>query len=537
MNWKDEYQKWYINAKPEIQKELEALSEKEKEDAFYKELAFGTAGMRGKMGFGPNRVNKYTIRKITTGYAKYLSARGKKSVVIAFDNRKNSKEFANSCAEILASLNIKVYIFKELRPTPELSYAVRYLDADGGIMITASHNPPEYNGYKVYDEKGCQLVSNYTDQLVSYIEDLGTFDFEVTYNKELITYLDDEVDNAYLNQLKSVRIRDIDCSDVKVVYTPLHGTGSVLIPRILNDMKVDVELVKEQMDPDPMFTNAPVTNPENLKAYEYAKKYDGDVIFASDPDADRLGVMIKHHDKYRYIKGNDIGALIINYIVNAKDCKNKVMIDSIVSSNFASDIAKENRIRVISTYTGFKNIGQAVDMYKKNFIFGYEESIGYLIKGFVRDKDSHQPIILLTEMIAYYKNMDRTLIDILHELYTIYGYYSTDTINIALEGKQGIDKMNSIMDMFRKINEGYIKIDYLNGLMYQGGANRSIDYDPSNALKFIYEDESFFAIRPSGTEPKIKIYFCFKGSTREEAEGKKNVIKNKVLKSIESNMK
>ena len=475
-------------------------------------LEFGTAGIRGIVG---KELDENIIAKVTEGLAKYLEGENlDKSVVIAYDNRPSSKPFAEVAAKVLSHYGVKVYIFEDLRSTPELSFAIRYLNCGSGIVITASHNPVEYNGYKVYDANGCQMSEALTDKLVKYINYDSSEKYEL--NNEFINYLGEEVDEAYFEILKTTNINGVDCSNLKVVYTPLYGTGSVLLPDVIKRTGASLTMVDAQL---PFEFKSPYINPEQRESYDIALTYASghDLIIATDPDSDRVGIMVLHNGEYRFLNGNSTGALFINYLVESN--VKGTMIDTIVSSNFASDIAKQNGIKVISTYTGFKNIASEVENLD-DFIFGYEESFGYLFKDFTRDKDANQAIIMILEMTSYYKSKGLTLLDVLEDMYQRYGYYSSKTENIKNVDKEAI--MNNFIGFDGEI-EGFNLVE-------------KIDYNkkdnPTNCLRFNYDD-GFFAVRPSGTEPKMKIYFCVRDEVFEKSEQKLNQLIEKVMKQMQ----
>jgi len=561
MSYLNEYQKWlqFEGLEESLKVQLKQMSEDEKEDAFYKEIQFGTAGMRGVVGPGINRMNQYTVTKANLGFAKYLLTHEEdaksKGVVIAHDNRHMSKEFAYHSACVLATKGIKTYLFDTLKPTPELSFAVRHLDAAGGIVITASHNPSEYNGYKIYDSRGCQYVPAMGEIVINYVSEVDdVFTFELGQDCDsLITYIGEEIDNAYMEKLKEIRLRkDVDASKMKIVFTPLHGTSAVLGERVLNEFGYNYQCVASQMVPDPDFTTVNSPNPEDKEAFkvaiEFANENGGDLIIATDPDADRLGIAVKNGDDYVLLTGNETGALLINYILTTRQefstlPKHGVIYDTIVTSSLGRSIGFNFGMENVQTLTGFKFIGEQaylIEDTEKEFVFGYEESYGYVIKDFVRDKDSLQAIILASEAAAYYFNQGISLLDKLEEIYATYGYYTSETVNIKLEGKAGEERIKRILSTFREekidsvngLNVS-IKEDYLNSIIEKNGEVKALTLPKSNVLKFTLEDGSWFVLRPSGTEPKLKVYFEVKGNSKENGLELLEQVKKDVLERVE----
>ena len=549
--------KWknYKELDLELKKELEKLSEEELFDAFYKDLEFGTGGMRGVLGAGTNRMNIYTIRKANYGYAKYIlmNKMKEKSVVIAYDCRKNSLLFAKESAKVLASFGIKVYLFDKITPTPELSFAVRYLKATGGIVVTASHNPPKYNGYKIYDERGCQLIPDLAEIVINEISkapdsfDIKVEEYETYLEKGLIEIVDKNVDTAYLEKVKSISLNDLDKSNFKVVFTSIHGTSAVLGQRLLKEVGYNFIPVKEQMVADANFSTVKSPNPENGEAFtlaiKYAKENDADICIATDPDADRVGLAVKHNGEFILLTGNQTGPILIDYLAKFRKLEKKnVLYNTIVTSDFGAAIAKSHGIDVISTLTGFKYIGdeaRKLEGTEREFFFGYEESYGYVVKDFVRDKDSLQALLICCEVACYYKNQGLDLVDVLESLYKKYGYYQEKLVNINLEGEAGAKQIKKTLDYFRN----NIKFD-VNGLKcktkedYELSKRFTLDKEEkltlpkSNVLKYILENGSWFVLRPSGTEPKMKIYINVKEETREKATNLLNLINDKVLEII-----
>ena len=544
--WKTEYRKWldYKDLDAKLKDELLSSSEKDLEDMFYTTLSFGTGGMRGILGPGINRLNIYTIRRANNGLGQYLintyeSKDLLRGVVIAHDNRYMSKEFARESAKVLGAYGIKSYLFTDLRPTPELSFAVRHLNALAGIVVTASHNPPNYNGYKIYDEYGCQYTPRYADVIVDYVNKTGdifeikTLSLKELEKNKLIEYIDEEIDKAYLDLVKSVTINKDLPKPLKIVFTPLHGTSGYLGKRLMEEEGYIVYPVEEQMVNDPNFPTVKLPNPEEKSAFEYAIKLGhkkaADLLIATDPDADRLGIAVWHKEDYILLNGNQTGALLIYYILNEKQKKGilpdkGVVFNTIVTSDLGAKIARSFGMDVISTLTGFKFIGEQaryLEQEDREFIFGYEESYGYVINDGVRDKDSLQAILMISEAANYYLTQEsKTLYDKLLEIYEEYGYYLEGLKNIHLLGKEGQEQISRIMDYFRNnppeiINSRpIVKIeDFLLSERYVKGKIETIDLDKSNVLKYYLDDESWFVLRPSGTEPKLKIYAGVIGDT------------------------
>ena len=530
MGYKEEYQRWLD--KGIMVDELKALSDSEIEECFYKDLKFGTGGIRAIMGPGPNKLNKYTIRKNTEGFARFIEAQGedakKQGVVIACDNRNHSQEFCEEAAKVLATHDIHVYLFESLRTTPELSFAVRYLHAAGGINVTASHNPPEYNGYKTYDHHGCQSVPRDTDVIIKYIEGVeDLLDIKIDPEKESnIEYIGIEVDEAYYKALETVQERPGEEKNLSIVYTPLHGTGNVPVRTMLNRLGYTVYPVGVQCIPDTMFSKTKSPNPENKKAFELAvelaKKKDADLIVATDPDCDRLGIVVKHEGDYVYMTGNQTGAVLLEYLLSTKKEKgtlptNGIVFDTIVTASLGARVAAKYGVEVESTLTGFKFIGDKIREYKgkKQFLFGYEESYGYMIKEFTRDKDGVQSTILAAEAANYYKSKGKTLVDVLNDLYDEFGYLEDIQESQTLPGIEGAKKMEAMVDEYRNGDirevEGrkvVAKEDYKLSIHYDllTGEKTELTLPKSNVIKLFLEDGSWVVIRPSGNEPKIKFY-------------------------------
>ena len=514
----------------DMKKEIESITDqKEIEDRFYKNLEFGTGGMRGIMGAGPNRMNRYMIAKATRGYADYLKENheGDISVAIAYDSRNNSRDFAKTAASVLTANKIKVYFFDKLMPTPVLSFTVRHLSCNGGIVITASHNPKEYNGYKVYDEKGCQFVPRYAKKLiekVNAVDDISSIeinDFDEETEKGNIVIIGDSVVDAFIEEVKKQSLYT-DQSDLKIVYTPLHGTGNIPVRTILKDMNVSV--VKAQELPDGDFSTVRSPNPEEKDALtlaiEQAKTENADIVVGTDPDCDRIGAAVKHKGDFVLITGNQMGALLVNFVLGKKkDTLNEksTLVKTIVTGELGADIAKKYGLHIVNTLTGFKFIGEQMNKYEetgeKEFVIGYEESYGYLVGGHARDKDAVVSAMLICQMAAYYKAQGKTLIDVLESLYAEYGYYLDILDTFVLKGKEGAEQIQRAMTTFRQ--KGADLCDDIREVEdYSLGIG---DLPKENVLKFILSDGSWFAARPSGTEPKLKVYYSVKADDREAA--------------------
>lgn len=560
-DYKKVYEEWLNNEffDEKTREELIAIKNDEKEiqDRFYKNLEFGTAGLRGKLGAGTNRMNVYNVSKVTQGIADFIVEKGKeymdRGVAIAYDCRHYSTEFAKTAALVLAANGIKAYLFEDLRPTPELSYTVRSLKTAAGIIITASHNPKEYNGYKVYWEDGAQVLSSIADPMTEKInsiksfKDVKTMDENTALDKNLLVMLGKDMDKQYIDKVKSLSIRnDID-KNIKVVYSPLNGTGNIPVRRVLKERGfTNIIIVPEQENPDPNFTTAEYPNPEDTRAFEYAerlgKEVDAELLLATDPDCDRLAIEVRDSNgEYVPFNGNQTGAILIKYIVEGMHemgtlPKNGAIIKSIVTGDMGRAIAKEYGVTTFEALTGFKNIYGRVPEFERTgeyeFIFGYEESIGYNTGTFVRDKDAVSSAMLLCEAAAYYKTKGKTLLDVLNEIFEKYGYYKEKQISLVLEGAEGKARIDRMMESYRKDfpqQIGNLKmsqyIDYLKG--YE-------DIPPSNVLKFYLEDGSWYAIRPSGTEPKIKVYIYTKGNTLEESNKNLEMLEEIVMNKLNS---
>ncbi|MED5119463.1 phospho-sugar mutase [Priestia megaterium] len=560
MNWKTQLDKWLIfdALDAELKKELLMMkkNEKQAEDAFYKNLEFGTGGMRGELGPGTNRLNVYMVRKATEGLACYIEESGeeakKKGVVVAYDSRHKSPEFALEVAKVLGQHGIKTYVFDELRPTPELSYAVRYLNAFAGIVITASHNPPEYNGYKVYGEDGGQLPPAAADKIISHMNCVEN-ELSISVKEEqellaegLLTYIGAEVDAAYTEALKTIQLNrklvEEAGNELKIIFTPLHGSGNKPVREGLKAFGfTNVTVVKEQELPDPDFSTVQSPNPEEHAAFElamgYGKEIDADLLMATDPDADRLGVAVKDSSgEYVVLTGNQLGALMLHYLLMQKKeqgllPENGAVVKTIVTSEIGRAIASSFGLKTFDTLTGFKFIGEKINEFERSgdyqFQFGYEESYGYLIGDFVRDKDAVQSAVFAAEVAAYYKTQGKSLYDGLLDIFSKYGYYKESLRSITLKGKDGAEQIQKLVDTFRvnPVSElGEIAVtcieDYQSGerVHVKEGKTESMPFPVSNVLKYHFEDGTWFTIRPSGTEPKAKFYFGVKKESLSQSE-------------------
>lgn len=538
MDYIQKYQSWVNNNTLDetLKKELLTMTETQKEEAFYVDIEFGTGGIRGLMGVGTNRVNVYTIMRATLGFSKYiLSQNRNKRVAISYDNRLNSYVFAKRAAGVLAAQGIDVFITQALRPTPYLSFMVRHFDCDGGIMITASHNPKTYNGYKVYDETGCQIVPRIADVVIKEIqaiEDYFNIDFEE--QSPFIHWVDESFDSHYLDAVKSIQIENLPIKPLKLVYSPLHGTGSSMVPRLLGELGYQVIPLESQMENDPNFGATLSSNPEEKVAYEgalaLAKEVGGDLVLVTDPDADRLGVMVKHHGKYHFLSGNQTAALTLYYILSRKQAKglipdNGYVFTTNVTTPLIEKIATSFNLKVETTLTGFKFIGEKAKAIegKGVYMFGCEESYGSLVADFVRDKDAVQAVYMLAEMATYMNTFGKTLIDLLETVYSTYGYFVEETLNLNLSGIEGKKRIDSIMTYFRNNrlsikNKEIVQIDdVLKQQTWRKTGTEALDYPVSNVLKFYYRDGSWIVLRPSGTEPKLKIYMSVVGQTKQDA--------------------
>lgn len=506
----------------------EKLSEQDKQEGYVGNLSFGTAGIRGKIGLGPNRLNKYTVQKVATGLAQYLiELKAEPSVVIAYDTRHFSPEFCDAIAEVLGHHNVKTYIFDRYHTTPELSFAVRHLKTDAGVMITASHNPPEYNGIKIYGPDGGQLALEASQKVSAFIDDIDdVFALNSTSKAELlahsrIEYLDDSIINAYKSEVISL-VEDIPASDLKVVFTSLHGTSVPIIPELLDALNfTQYEVVKEQAIPDGDFTSVKSANPEDHDAFDlavnYAKASNADLLIATDPDADRMGIVAYVDGKFHYFNGNQIGALLLHYrIQSTKTTENRAAVKSIVTSDLGRKIAEANNVKMFDVLTGFKFIAEKIAQFESslahNYIFGYEESYGYMAGPFVRDKDAVQIVPLIIKLASELKNEQRTIVDQMNDIYSKYGHYQEKLFSHTFEGREGKAHIEKIMSDSRAqfpseiAGQKVIRVDdYLAQTSYADGSETKIELPKADVLKFHFEN-GWIALRPSGTEPKIKLY-------------------------------
>lgn len=561
MDYMEKYKMWVEDPYFDEQTKLELKNltdEKEIEDRFFKDLEFGTAGLRGKIGAGTNRMNVYTVSLATQGLASTILKRGeeakKRGVAIAYDVRMYSDKFAEIAARVLAANGIKVYLFDDIRPTPMLSYTIRKLGTISGIVITASHNPKDYNGYKVYWEEGSQILDEIADEILSEISKIGHYknvkmmNFDEAKEKGLIQILGKEIDDQYTKEILNMAINDENVDkDIKIVYTPLNGTGNKPVRRVLKERGFNnIIVVPEQENPDPTFATVGYPNPEDTKAFKYSRelglKEKADLLLATDPDSDRVAVAVMNDNgDYTYLNGNQTGALLVNYIVTQRHAKNDLspnsaIVKSIVTGDLGKVVAKKYGVTTFETLTGFKNICAKANEWdvtgEYKFLFGYEESIGYVYQDLVRDKDAIVSSMMIAEMAGYYKNKGMSLLDVLENMYSEYGYYAEKQISIVLEGIEGQYRIKRMMDDIRhqpimSIGEMMLKdtIDYLRD---------ETDAGKSNVLRYFLDDGSWYAIRPSGTEPKIKIYIYTVADTKEKANEKIELIEKVVLHRIES---
>lgn len=525
MDIHEKYEYW-LTFDDNTKNELESITDKKEiEDRFYKDLEFGTGGLRGIMGAGANRMNKYTVGKATKGLCEYLKNEfaGEKSVVIAYDSRNNSKAFAECAAEVLCYNGIKTFLFEEIMPTPVLSFSVKYLNCNAGIVITASHNPKEYNGYKVYDKYGCQLVPQYADKVISYINNVKDIksvkhmNLNMALSNGYLTYIGDEVLNSYISEVEKMAVYK-ETSNLKIVYTPLHGTGNIPVRKVLSDMSFDVSVVKEQAVADGNFTTVRSPNPEEKDALnmalEQAKRANADLVIGTDPDCDRVGVGVLHNGEYTLLTGNQTGALLVDFYLKFKKQSlnpKSTLVKTIVTNDLGAEIARKNGLNVVETLTGFKYIGDQITKYEKTgeneFLIGYEESYGYLVGTYARDKDAVVASMLICEMAAYYKKNKMTLVDALNVLYSEYGFYLDALDSFVLKGKDGASRIKNIMSYFRA-NKATVFPNITDVKDYSTGIG---DLPKSNVLKFFLKGGSWIAVRPSGTEPKLKMYYSVRG--------------------------
>ncbi|MRH44030.1 phospho-sugar mutase [Aquibacillus halophilus] len=557
MTWQATYKKWndYQSLDKDLKQQLVGManSDKELEDAFYKELTFGTGGMRGILGPGTNRLNIYTIRKAVEGLANYLEANVNdcysRGVAVAYDCRYMSKEFAVETAKVLGAHGIKTYVFESLRPTPVLSFAVRYLHAAAGIMITASHNPPEYNGFKVYNEDGGQLPLQEAAEVIAKVQKVGN---ELTVpvkeqqeveQDDLLTWVGEKVDQAYLRQLKTISKLDLaeikQKDPLKIVFTPLHGTSHDMVLNGLQQLGFnDIHVVAEQAEPDPEFSTVASPNPEEHQAFtmaiEQGKERNADILIGADPDADRLGVAVQDGDgSYQVLTGNQLGTLMLDFVLShstPEQITNGRLIKTIVTTEMGRAIAAHYGVETIDTLTGFKFIGEKIKQFestKEHFLFGYEESYGYLIGDFVRDKDAVQAAMIACEMASYWKAKGKTLLEAINQLYEQHGYFFEDMTSITLKGKDGAEKIGEIMTNVREnpfTEIGGLKVEQIEDYQIQertlleSGNKEEINLPVENVVKYLLENNSWVCLRPSGTEPKIKCYYGVSSNYRKQSK-------------------
>lgn len=546
MDYKAKYQEW-LGFDEETKAELLAITdEKEIEDRFYKDLEFGTGGLRGVMGAGANRMNKYTVSKATKGLADYLIDEYKEniSVAIAYDSRNNSAQFAAFAAEVLCANGIKVFLYDTLMPTPVLSFTVKHLGCTAGIVLTASHNPKEYNGYKIYDENGCQLVPQYANKVIDFvnavtdIKNVAHMPLDEAKEKGLFVSIGTEVLDAFLEAVKKQSLYE-EKSDIKIVYTALHGTGNIPVRKAIEGMNVSI--VKEQELPDGNFSTVRSPNPEEKDALTLALKQaeaeGADLVFGTDPDCDRIGAGVKHDGKYVLITGNQMGALLVNFVLTMRKAElneKSTLVKTIVTSELGANIARKFGLNIVETLTGFKYIGEKINQYEasgdREFVIGYEESYGYLTGTHARDKDAVVSALLVCQMAAYYYNKGMTLIDALNEIYAEYGFYLDALDTFTLKGIDGAQKIQSLMNEFRE-----------NGSKFFDGIKEVFDFSKGigdlpkeNVLKYVFNDGSWMAIRPSGTEPKIKLYYSIQDADRENAYARLDAIRAKMSEIVEA---
>jgi len=572
MLYREKYESW-INSDfldTAAKEELRNIrDEKEIEDRFYKDLEFGTGGLRGVIGIGTNRMNIHTVGKTTQGLGEYLLDKYKSnvSVAIAYDSRIMSKEFAEAVACTLCANNIKVYLFEDLRPTPMLSYTVRHLNCKAGIVITASHNPKQYNGYKVYGEDGGQVTDTAAKEILSHIQDIDfseikTINLDEAREKYLLKIIGEEVDKTYIEKVKDLTIRkkfvNENAKDLKIIFTPIHGTGNIPIRRVLNELGyVNLSIVKEQEKPDGNFPTAAYPNPEEPKVFnialEMAKEIQPDIIFGTDPDCDRIGVVVKDNKgEYKVLTGNQTGTLLTHYILSSLKELNKLpengaVIKTIVTTEMAAAVAKNYGVELIDVLTGFKYIGEKIKEFEesgdKKYLFGFEESYGYLAGDFVRDKDAVISAMLICEMTLYYKNKGMSLYEALMNLYEKYGFYKENLFSIELKGKEGQEKIEKAIQYLRhsmSSSIGAVKIvkrmDYKLSIEKDllNIKETKINLPKSNVLKFMLEDNSWFVVRPSGTEPKMKVYLSVTGDSLKNADEKMELFQQEVKGIIDT---
>ena len=545
MTYKDKYNLW-LTFDEDTKAELEAITdEKEIEDRFYKDLAFGTGGLRGIMGAGTNRMNAYTVGKATLGLARYLKSKneGEISVAIACDSRLNSKAFLWNAARVFASQGIKVFAYTEIVPVPVLSFTTRYLECTAGVMITASHNPKEYNGYKVYDSKGCQFCTEDAKGAIGFINEIEDYSHIYDSCKSVDEYISEGLINGIYDKELNAFIAKVEeqavyqeKSDLKIVYTPLHGTGYLPVKAVLDGM--DVTILDAQKEPDGNFPTVKSPNPEDRAALtlaiEKAKEIGADLVLGTDPDCDRVGIAVLHGGEYVLFTGNQTGALLVNFILTMKKDElneKSTLVKTIVTSELGANIGRKFGLQVEETLTGFKYIGDKINKYeqtgRQEFVIGYEESYGYLVGTHARDKDAVVSSMLICQMAAWYKNQGKTLVDGLNEIYAEYGYYLDFLDSFVLKGKDGAEKIQSLMVYFR--NTGKDLLPNIREIIdFKDGIN---DLPKENVLKYIFDDGSWMAVRPSGTEPKIKVYYSIVDESRQNASKRLESIRE-LIKSI-----
>ena len=570
MLYKEKYNDWLSSTVVDdvMKNELRGIKdEKEIEDRFYKDLDFGTGGLRGVIGAGSNRMNIYTVSKATQGFANYLNGRFENpSVAIAYDSRNMSKEFSKAAALTLCANNVKVYLYESLRPTPMLSFAVRELNCTGGIVVTASHNPKEYNGYKVYDEFGGQVTDEKANIIINEVNKINNFDMiksiseEEAIEKNLLVYIGEDIDKLDIDRVKSLTIRkDLvkeKAKDLKVIYTPIHGSGNMPVRRVLKELGyTGVSIDKEQEMPDGNFPTASYPNPEDPAVFklalDMAKEENPDVIFATDPDCDRIGVVVKDSEgEYRVLTGNQTGLLLTQYILDSlkeenRLPKNGVVIKTIVTTDGAKKIAESYNVELMEVLTGFKYIGEKIQGFEENkdktYLFGFEESYGYLAGDFVRDKDAVIASMLIAEMTLFYKEEGKSLYDALIELYEKYGFFKETLVSFELKGKEGAEKIAKCIDSLRneelkEVNGVKVNVKYDYKLSTEEniltGDKKEINLPKSNVLKFVLENGSWFVVRPSGTEPKMKAYVAVQGNGLKDADDQLESFKSEVIKLV-----
>lgn len=573
MDYRNKYELWISS--PEIDEETKAelksiADETDLEDRFYKDLEFGTGGLRGIIGAGSNRLNIYTVGKATQGFANYLKDKyTSPKVAIAYDSRHMSKEFSEYAARVLAGNEIKVYLYDKLTPTPMLSYAVRELNCQGGIVLTASHNPKEYNGYKVYGSDGCQVTDASANEIITFVNKIDAFnqvkviDIKEAIDKKLVNYIGEELYTSYIEKVKGLTIRkDLvrnHGKDLKIIYTPIHGTGNIPVRRVLDELSYkNVAVVKEQELPDGTFPTAPYPNPEDSKVFklalEMAEDFNPDIILGTDPDCDRIGAVVKDNKgEYKVLTGNQVGVLLTNYIISSlKEFgnldNNGTIIKTIVSTDMIKPICKEFDVQVKEVLTGFKYIGELIRNFEEatgdnKFLLGFEESYGYLAGDFVRDKDAVIAAALICEMTLYYKSIGKTLYEGLLDLYEEYGYYKEKLISVELKGKEGQEKIKEIIEYFRSEDirsfgdyKVSIKEDYKLSCRtnIENSSREDINLPKSNVIKFIFCNGCYFVVRPSGTEPKMKIYLGVTSENNDSSDKSLLHLEEAVLNSIKA---